>query len=102
MIDIQNLVVISMLIFALSLIGLIHNRGNFISLFMCIELMLLSINTNFIAFSQLHQNIHGQAFVFFNLTVAAAESAIGLGLLIALYSDNPKYISSDTLNQLKG
>lgn len=97
-----SLLIVATLLFFLSLIGIVHNRGNFISLFMCIELMLLAVNTNLVAFSQLHQTIDGQAFIFFNLTVAAAESAIGLGLLICLFRQGSQHINSDTLTQLKG
>ena len=65
-------------------------------------MMLVAINLNLIVFAQIHQDIVGQAYVFFNLTVAAAESAIGLGLLITLFRQNPEHVGSDTLTQLRG
>ena len=102
MMDIIGYLIIATSLFFIGLIGMIYNRSNFISLLMCLELILLAINMNLVAFSQLHQDISGQAYVFFNLTVAAAESAIGLGLLICLFRQNAKNIDSDQLTQLKG
>ena len=89
------------ILFALSLIGIFLNRRNLIVLLMAIELMLLAVNTNFIAFSHYLNDMAGQVFVFFILTVAAAESAIGLAILILLFRSKSS-ISVDELNTLKG
>lgn len=88
-------------LFALSVVGIFLNRRNLIVLLMAIELMLLAVNTNFVAFSYYLNDIHGQIFVFFILTVAAAESAIGLAILVLLFR-NRSSISVDELNALKG
>ena len=88
-------------LFALSVIGIFLNRKNLIVLLMCIELMLLAVNMNFVAFSYFLGDMHGQIFVFFILTVAAAESAIGLALLVLLFR-NKSNINVDELNALKG
>ena len=77
------------------------NQRNLIVILMCIELMLLAVNTNFIAFSHYLNDIHGQIFVFFILAVAAAETAIGLAILILIFR-NQKTINVDELNSLKG
>ena len=89
------------LLFAISVIGIFLNRKNVIILLMCIELMLLAVNLNFIAFSHYLNDIAGQVFVFFILTVAAAESAIGLAILVVLFR-NLRTINVDDLNSLKG
>jgi NADH-quinone oxidoreductase subunit K len=89
------------LLFAISVIGIFLNRKNLIVLLMAIELMLLAVNMNFIAFSHYLGNLHGQVFVFFILTVAAAESAIGLAILVVLFR-NLSTISVDELDALKG
>ena len=89
------------LLFALSVIGIFLNRRNLIVLLMCIELMLLAVNMNFVAFSYYLGDMNGQVFVFFILTVAAAESAIGLAILVLLFR-NKDGISVDDLNTLKG
>ena len=89
------------ILFALSVIGIFLNRKNLIVLMMAIELMLLAVNTNFIAFSHYLGDLHGQIFVFFILTVAAAESAIGLAILVLLFR-NKSTINVDELNSLKG
>jgi NADH-quinone oxidoreductase subunit K len=89
------------LLFALSVIGIFLNRKNLIILLMAIELMLLAVNMNFVAFSYYLGDLHGQVFVFFILTVAAAESAIGLAILVLLFRNNAS-ISVDELNTLKG
>jgi len=89
------------MLFALSVIGIFLNRRNIIVLLMCIELMLLAVNTNFVAFSYYLGDMHGQVFVFFILTVAAAESAIGLAILVLLFR-NKGGISTEDLNELKG
>ena len=89
------------MLFALSVIGIFLNRKNLIVLLMAIELMLLAVNMNFVAFSHFLADKHGQIVVFFILTVAAAESAIGLALLVLLFR-NKSNINVDELNSLKG
>jgi len=89
------------ILFALSVIGIFLNRRNLIVLLMAIELMLLAVNMNFIAFAYFLGDLHGQVFVFFILTVAAAESAIGLAILMLLFR-NRASISVEELNTLKG
>ena len=89
------------MLFALAVIGVFLNRKNLIVLLMAIELMLLAVNMNFVAFSYFLNDMHGQVFVFFILTVAAAESAIGLAILVLLFR-NRSSISVEELNTLKG
>jgi len=89
------------ILFALSVVGIFLNRRNLIVLLMAIELMLLAVNMNFIAFSYYLGDMAGQVFVFFILTVAAAESAIGLAILVALFR-NLRSINVDDLGSLKG
>lgn len=89
------------ILFALSVIGIFLNRKNIIVLLMAIELMLLAVNMNFVAFSHFLGDMHGQVFVFFILTVAAAESAIGLAILVLLFRAKSS-ISVEELNTLKG
>jgi NADH-quinone oxidoreductase subunit K len=89
------------ILFAISVVGIFINRKNLIVLLMAIELMLLAVNMNFVAFSHFLGDMHGQVFVFFILTVAAAESAIGLAILVLLFR-NKSSISVETLNSLKG
>jgi NADH-quinone oxidoreductase subunit K len=89
------------ILFALSVVGIFLNRKNLIVLMMAIELMLLAVNTNFVAFSYYLGDMHGQIFVFFIMTVAAAESAIGLAILILLFR-NKSSINVDELNSLRG
>ena len=89
------------ILFALSVIGIFLNRRNLIVLLMAIELMLLAVNMNFIAFSHYLGDMAGQVFVFFILTVAAAESAIGLAILVVLFR-NRATINVDELDALKG
>ncbi|MDF1481578.1 NADH-quinone oxidoreductase subunit NuoK [Extensimonas sp. H3M7-6] len=89
------------MLFALAAIGIFLNRKNLIVLLMAIELMLLAVNTNFVAFSHYLGDMHGQVFVFFILTVAAAESAIGLAILVLLFR-NKSSIDAEDLNTLKG
>ena len=89
------------MLFALAIIGIFLNRKNLIVLLMAIELMLLAVNTNFVAFSHYLGDMNGQIFVFFILTVAAAESAIGLAILVLLFR-NKSTINVDELNSLKG
>ena len=94
-------VLVGAMLFALSIIGIFLNRRNLIVLLMAIELMLLAVNMNFVAFSYYLNDMHGQVFVFFILTVAAAESAIGLAILVLLFR-NKSNINVDELNTLKG
>ncbi|MCX7814641.1 MULTISPECIES: NADH-quinone oxidoreductase subunit NuoK [Tepidimonas] len=89
------------ILFALSVVGIFLNRKNLIVLLMAIELMLLAVNLNFVAFAHYLGDLHGQVFVFFILTVAAAESAIGLAILVLLFR-NKSSIDVETLNTLKG
>ena len=81
--------------------GIFLNRKNVILLLMCIELMLLAVNFNFVAFSRQLGDLHGQIFVFFILTVAAAESAIGLAILVVLFRQR-KSINVEQLDTMKG
>ena len=97
----SHFLVLGAVLFAISVIGIFLNRRNIIVLLMAIELMLLAVNLNFIAFSYFLGDLAGQVFVFFILTVAAAESAIGLALLVLLFR-NKSNINVDELNALKG
>ena len=101
MIPLNWLLTISGVLFAISVAGMFINRKNLILLLMCVELLLLAVNFNFVAFSRYLGDINGQIFVFFILTVAAAESAIGLALLVLLFR-NKSNINVDELNALKG
>lgn len=101
MIPVNDYLIVSAILFGLSLVGIMLNRRNVILLLICIELMLLSVNTNFIVFSHYYAGIAGQIFVFFILTVAAAEAAIGLAIVMLLYR-NKGNINVDTMNHLKG
>jgi NADH-quinone oxidoreductase subunit K len=92
---------LSAILFALSVVGIFLNRKNLIVLMMAIELMLLAVNTNFIAFSHYLGDLNGQIFVFFILTVAAAEAAIGLAILVLLFRSKSN-INVDELDSLKG
>jgi NADH-quinone oxidoreductase subunit K len=85
MLTLTHFLMLSGALFAISIAGIFINRKNMILLLMCIELMLLSVNFNFIAFSHFLGNVDGQVFVFFILTVAAAEAAIGLAILVILF-----------------
>jgi NADH-quinone oxidoreductase subunit K len=89
------------MLFALAVVGIFLNRKNLIVLLMAVELMLLAVNTNFVAFSHFLGDMRGQVFVFFILTVAAAESAIGLAILVLLFR-NKSSINVDELDTLKG
>lgn len=92
---------LSAMLFAISVVGIFLNRKNLIVLLMAIELMLLAVNMNFVAFSHYLGDLHGQIFVFFILTVAAAESAIGLAILMLLFR-NRSSISVESISDLKG
>jgi len=99
--SLSHFLILGALLFAISVVGIFLNRKNVIILLMAIELMLLAVNMNFIAFSHYLNDISGQVFVFFILTVAAAESAIGLAILVVLFR-NLSTINVDDLNTLKG
>ena len=101
MIPLNQYLVLGALLFAVSVVGIFLNRKNLIVLLMAIELMLLAVNMNFIAFAHYNGDLAGQVFVFFILTVAAAESAIGLAILVALFR-NLRSINVDDLGSLKG
>jgi NADH-quinone oxidoreductase subunit K len=101
MISLSHYLVLGALLFAISVLGIFLNRKNVIILLMAIELMLLAVNLNFIAFSHYLGNNAGQVFVFFILTVAAAESAIGLAILVVLFR-NINSINVDDLDRLQG
>ena len=100
-ITLTHYLVLASVLFAISVIGIFLNRKNVIILLIAIELMLLAVNLNFIAFSHYLNDIAGQVFVFFILTVAAAESAIGLAILVVLFR-NLRTINVDDLDALKG
>ena len=97
----HTITILGALLFAIGVVGIFLNRKNLIILLMAIELMLLAVNMNFIAFSHHLGDLAGQVFVFFILTVAAAESAIGLAILVALFR-NLRSINVDHLGSLKG
>ncbi len=101
MITLPEVLSLAALLFCISVAGIFLNRKNVLILLMCVELMLLSVNMNFIAFSHFLGDIHGQVFVFFILTVAAAESAIGLAILVVLFRKK-KSINVDDLGSMKG
>ncbi|MEO8767547.1 MAG: NADH-quinone oxidoreductase subunit NuoK [Nitrosospira sp.] len=101
MVSLSHYLVLGAILFAISIVGIFLNRKNVIILLMAIELMLLAVNMNFVAFSHYLQDISGQIFVFFILTVAAAESAIGLAILVVLFR-NLRTINVDDLDKLKG
>ena len=101
MIPLSNYLILGAILFALSVVGIFLNRKNVVILLMAIELMLLAVNMNFVAFSAYLGDTAGQIFVFFILTVAAAESAIGLAILIVLFR-NRQTINVEDLDTLKG
>ena len=101
MITLSHYLVLAGILFAIAVAGVFLNRKNVIILLMCIELMLLSVNLNFIAFSHFLGNIGGQVFVFFILTVAAAESAIGLAILVVVFR-NRSTINVSDLDTMRG
>ncbi|KPK11340.1 MAG: NADH-quinone oxidoreductase subunit K [Acidithiobacillales bacterium SG8_45] len=101
MIPLHHYLILGAILFAIAVVGIFLNRKNVVILLMAIELMLLSVNMNFIAFSHYLGDMGGQVFVFFILTVAAAESAIGLAILIVLFR-NRRTINVDDLDALKG
>jgi NADH-quinone oxidoreductase subunit K len=101
MIGLPHFLMLAGLLFSIAVAGIFLNRKNVIVLLMCIELMLLAVNFNFIAFSRWLGDIHGQVFVFFILTVAAAESAIGLAILVVLFREK-KSINVENLDTMRG
>ncbi len=101
MITLQQMLLLSGALFAIAVAGIFINRKNLILLLMCIELLLLSANMNFVAFSRYLGNIDGQVFVFFVLTVAAAEAAIGLAILVVLFRHRQS-INVAEISSLKG
>ncbi len=101
MITLSHYLILGAILFAISVVGIFLNRRNVIILLMAIELMLLAVNMNFVAFSHYLDDIAGQVFVFFILTVAAAESAIGLAILVVLFRAL-NTIDVEDLDRLKG
>ena len=101
MIPLAHYLLVSAIVFGISFAGVIINRKNIIVLLMCIELMLLAVNFNFIVFAQYLHIAVGELFVFFILTVAAAESAIGLSIIVLIYRRHHA-IDDDTMNKLRG
>ena len=101
MIPLSHFLILGALLFSISVAGIFLNRKNMIILLMCIELMLLAVNINFIAFSHYLGDMAGQVFVFFILTVAAAEAAIGLAILVVVFR-NRRTINVQELDQMKG
>ena len=101
MLTLAHFLTLGALLFCISVAGIFLNRKNVLILLMCIELMLLAVNINFVAFSHFLDNMDGQVFVFFILTVAAAEAAIGLAILVVLFR-NRRTINVEDLADLKG
>ena len=101
MIALSDFLILGAVLFSLGIAGIFLNRKNVIILLMCVELMLLAVNINFIAFSHFLGDTTGQVFVFFILTVAAAEAAIGLAILMVLFR-NSRTINVEDLDALKG
>ncbi len=101
MIPLSHYLILGAILFALSVVGIFLNRKNVVILLMAIELMLLAVNMNFIAFSHYLNDIAGQVFVFFILTVAAAEAAIGLAIIVVIFR-NRRTINVEDLDALKG
>ncbi len=99
--SLMEFLILAALLFGIGIAGIVLNRKNIIVLLMSIELILLAVNTNFVAFSYFLGNIIGQAFVFFVLTVAAAEAAIGLAILVVIYRKRHT-IEVQALDELKG
>jgi len=100
-IPLSHFLILSALLFSVAVAGIFINRKNMIVLLMCIELMLLAVNMNFVAFSRFLDDTDGQVFVFFILTVAAAEAAIGLAILVVLFR-NRRTINVDAISEMKG
>ncbi len=100
-IDINNFVILSAILFCIGISGIFANRKNVISLLMSIELMLLAVNINFVAFSAVLNNLVGQVFAIFVLTVAGAEAAIGLAIVV-IYFHNRRTIETRDISSMKG
>jgi len=100
-ITLQHYLLLGGILFSIAVAGIFLNRKNVIVLLMCIELMLLAVNFNFVAFSRFLGNLDGQVFVFFILTVAAAEAAIGLAILVVLFRQR-RSINVEELDAMKG
>jgi len=101
MIPLSNFLILGAILFCIGIAGIFLNRKNIIIILMAIELMLLAVNMNFVAFSHYMGDMAGQIFVFFILTVAAAEAAIGLAILVVLFR-NKRSINVDDMGSLKG
>lgn len=101
MLSLAHYLILGAILFTISIVGIFLNRKNLIVLLMAIELMLLAVNMNFVAFSHYLGDLAGQVFVFFILTVAAAEAAIGLAILVVLFR-NLETVHADNLGSLKG
>ena len=99
--NLQNYLILSTVLFSIGIVGMLVNRKNLIVLLTSMELILLSVNTNFIAFSHYLHDVVGQVFVFFVLTVAAAEAAIGLAILVVLFRVKHS-IEIGSISELKG
>lgn len=99
--NLQNYLIVSAILFVISMAGIFVNRRNVLVVLMSIELMLLAVNTNLVAFSKYLGDVQGQVFVFFILTVAAAEAAIGLAILVVLFR-NKKTLEVKEINELEG
>ena len=101
MIPIEEYLILSALLFCISIAGIIINRKNILILLMAIELLLLSINTNFLVFSHFNDSIDGHIFVLFILAIAAAESAIGLAIIVSIFK-SMNSLNINIINRLKG
>lgn len=101
MILLQDYIIFSVLLFAISCVGLVIQRQNIIAILMCVELMLLAVSSLWLAFGHLHQQIDGQIMVFFILAVAAAETAVGLAIIIAMYRLHAS-VKTEDIASLKG
>ena len=101
MVTLSSYLIVAAALFSLGVIGLFLNRKNVITILMCIELMLLAVNINFVAFSHYLNDLSGQIFVFFVLTVAASEVAVGLAILVSFYRTR-RSIEIEDINTLQG
>lgn len=99
--SLQHYLIVSAILFVISMAGIFVNRRNVLVVLMSIELMLLAVNTNLVAFSKYLDDVQGQVFVFFILTVAAAEAAIGLAILVVLFR-NKKTLQVEEINEMEG
>lgn len=101
MFTLSHYLILSAMLFSIGVVGIFLNRRNMIVILMAIELMLLAVNTNFVAFSHFLDDLHGQVFVFFILAVAAAETAIGLAIVITMFRKFDT-VDAKAFDQLKG